>query len=130
MTIRKTKAVTTRARATHARTHKRMRRQRWFPWKTQEFIKIWNEWTEYKKDQFGFRYKNPKSEQRALDNLYKISNQDLDTAKAIIIRSIVNGWKGLFQLQTDVKSPNNTNRAGSRYGNTSKKKYRKPDIED
>lgn len=59
----------------------------------------WTTWTAYKKSQFGFRYKELKTEQMAFDDLVKKSNNDKLQAISIINNSIVNGWKGLMPLK-------------------------------
>lgn len=61
--------------------------------------KMWEIWINYKKNQFKFTYKTPASEQIAINQLIKLSENDNLTAKKIIEQSIANGWKGLFALQ-------------------------------
>lgn len=59
----------------------------------------WTTWTAYKKSQFGFRYKELKTEQLAFNDLVKKSNNDKMNAISIINNSMVNGWKGLMPLK-------------------------------
>ena len=66
-------------------------------------------WKQYKKEQFNFKYKSSISEQAALMKLSKISNTDAQ-AIAIIMQSIENGWKGLFEIKTHGKSTNQQSR--------------------
>lgn len=68
---------------------------------TEDFLKYWNEWIDYKKTNYRFDYKNLKTEQIAFNHLYKISNENQSTAREIINVSIANGYKGLFQLKTN-----------------------------
>jgi hypothetical protein len=60
---------------------------------------LWIEWIEFKKSQFKESYKNIKTEQTALNQLIKISNNDNKTATEIINKSITGLYKGLFPLQ-------------------------------
>lgn len=66
---------------------------------TEDFLKDWNEWIDYKKTNHNFDYKTLKSEQIAFNHLYKISNKNQNAAREIIIVSIANGYKGLFELK-------------------------------
>lgn len=63
------------------------------------FGETWQAWREYKRAEHGFNFKSSKSEQAAIHNLQRISNDNAETAQAIIEQSIVNGWKGLFPLK-------------------------------
>lgn len=69
-----------------------------FPFNSNEFIKRWNLWKEYKKTEMNHTYK-PIGEQSALTKLSKMANGDEKTAIAIINQSLENGWKGLFDLK-------------------------------
>ena len=79
-----------------------------YPFNDNDFIEKWDQWKQYKREQFNFKYKSEATEQAALMDLGKKSNHDKNTAIAIIMQSIANGWKGFFELK------NNTS------GNTSK----------
>jgi len=59
-------------------------------------MKSWQEWLEYKQQQFKFKYKSKNSEHIAIKHLYILSNGKSDTANNIINQSIANGWKGFF----------------------------------
>lgn len=63
------------------------------------FDGIWGDWRDYKKSEHGFKFKSAASEQTALHNLQRISNDNIETARTIIQQSIANGWKGLFPLK-------------------------------
>lgn len=70
-----------------------------FPFKSLEFKNTWNDWIDYKKSQFNFKYKALKTEQISLDNLFKESLQNEKTAIEMINQSISNGWQGIFKLK-------------------------------
>jgi len=59
----------------------------------------WETWIGYKRSQWGFRYKELKTEQMAFNDLVKKSGENELNAIAIINNSIVNGWKGLIELK-------------------------------
>ncbi len=77
-----------------------------YPFDSKEFIKAWDLWKEFKKEQFKFTYK-PIGEQSALKDISEISQLNEDTAIKIINQSMVKGWKGLFEFK-DGKSNSNT----------------------
>lgn len=64
------------------------------PFQSEKFEAAWNEWKEYKQTDHRFKYKSPKTEQRAL---IKLQNEHTDESDAIdaIHTAIANGWKGL-----------------------------------
>jgi uncharacterized protein YdaU (DUF1376 family) len=64
------------------------------------FIENWNNWKEYKKNEHKFNYKSKSTEQRAINELVKLSKQNERNALEIINQSIANGWKGFFELKT------------------------------
>ena len=68
-----------------------------------EFKEIWEEWKLYKKEEHRDRYKSPKTEQKAFNNLYNLAGGDLETAREIVNYSIANKYKGLFELKTKFK---------------------------
>ena len=69
------------------------------PFDSEEFAAAWEEWKEYRKAEHRFEYRSAKTEQTALHNLQKISNNGEHHAVAILGQSIANGWKGLFELR-------------------------------
>lgn len=69
-----------------------------YPFDTDEFMKMWENWKKYKKDEFKFRYASKSSEQGALTILSKLANSS-DEAVEIIMQSIGNGWQGFFPLK-------------------------------
>jgi hypothetical protein len=68
---------------------------------SEDFLKDWNTWIDYKKTNHKFTYKTIESEQIAFNHLYKLSNENQSTAREIINVSIANGYKGLFELKTN-----------------------------
>ena len=74
------------------------------------FTSYWLKWKEYKAKEHKFKYKSEHSENSALNDLFKLSSGNEQTAIAIINQSISNGWKGFFELknQTNVKPTRNS----------------------
>jgi biotin operon repressor len=67
-----------------------------FPWSSESFEIAWNEWREYKRKQFKFKYKSVNSEQIALHKLHRDTNGDERNAIEAIVASIANGYRGIF----------------------------------
>ena len=74
-----------------------------------EFMNLWEQWKEYKSKEHNFNYKSVQSEQAGLNKLANLSNGNEQKAIQIIMQSLENGWKGLF----DVKQSNNQNNGDS-----------------
>ena len=68
------------------------------PWADQQFAEAWKLWTNFKKEQFQFEYKQI-GEQGALKDLVDLSGGDMEKAIEIIHQSIKKGWKGFFELK-------------------------------
>ena len=68
---------------------------------------VFYEFLEFRKKQHNFTYKNEKYVQEAYNELLNLSNNNPETAKAIVKQSIVNGWKGLFELKKGFQNGNN-----------------------
>lgn len=64
-----------------------------------EWEELWNSWIEYKYLEHKDKFKSERTEQLAINNLIKISNNNIDTAREIVNYSIVNKYKGLFELK-------------------------------
>ena len=60
-----------------------------------EFLKLWQIWKDYKKEQHKFQYKSKASEQAALNQLCNLSDGDEQFACKIINETMAHGWKGL-----------------------------------
>jgi hypothetical protein len=73
-----------------------------YPFSSVTFMKQWNVWREFKKQQFKFGY-TPIGEQGALKGLSELAKGNEETAIKIIHQSIQNGWKGFFNLQSNGK---------------------------
>lgn len=69
------------------------------PWDDDRFAEVWKLWTNFKKEQFQFAYKQI-GEQGALKDLVDLSGGDMGKAIEIIHQSIKKGWKGFFELKT------------------------------
>jgi hypothetical protein len=72
-----------------------------------DYQSLWLEWVEYKKSEFKDNFKSKKAEQTAINQLQKISNNDIEIAKEIVNLSISNRWKGLFKLKTETTTKQN-----------------------
>ena len=84
---------------------------------SEEFLKDWYTWIDYKKTNHKFTYKTIESEQIAFNHLYKISNENMETAREIINVSIANGYKGLFELKTNQNAKQNNQQLMQDYAN-------------
>jgi len=73
---------------------------------TEEWKELWEQWTEYKKEEHRDKFKSQKSEQLALNNLVKISKERIEVARKIVSLSIINRWKGLFEIKEEEKKKN------------------------
>lgn len=71
------------------------------PFESEEFVKYWSYWKEFKNKQFNFKFKTTLSEQSALNDLVDLSDGVEDVAIKIIEQSMAKGWKGLFKLKND-----------------------------
>jgi len=67
------------------------------PFQTDNFIKFWDLWKQYKKEEHKFTFKSEISEQSALKKIGKDSENNENTAIEMIEYSIANGYKGLFK---------------------------------
>lgn len=74
------------------------------PWESDAFRMAWDEWVEYKKAQFKFKYKTVKSEQIALHKLHRDTHGDERNAIEAIVAAIASGYRGIY--------PSNKNKGG------------------
>ena len=80
------------------------------PFESEDFIKYWTFWKDYKHKQFNFKFKTALSEQSALNDLVNLSDGFEETAIKIIGQSMAKGWKGLFKLKNETNATGtNTN---------------------
>ena len=84
---------------------------------SEDFLNDWKIWLNYKKANFKFEYKTIESEQIAFNSLYKLSNQNQNTAREIIHQSIANGYKGLFELKTNQNAKPTNQQLQNEYAN-------------
>ncbi|MDV7696265.1 DUF6291 domain-containing protein [Chryseobacterium soli] len=75
----------------------------------EEFITIWDEWKQYRKDRKIKAYAAIKWEQKAIDNLLELSNKDPGIAKEILNYSYRNSYQGFFPLKNTPKPPLSNN---------------------
>lgn len=75
------------------------------PFESEDFVRHWEWWRQYKREQFGFKYKSVVTEQAAINDLVKIAKGDEVTAIEIIKQSIANGWKGFFPVKAEANAP-------------------------
>jgi hypothetical protein len=68
-----------------------------FPFVSENFKKMWNNWILFKKQQHNFTYKSSMSEQGALKDLSKISDGNEQMAIDLIENAISKGWKGIYK---------------------------------
>ena len=74
------------------------------PFESENFIKWWDTWKQYRQDQFRKKYKSVISEQTALKILVTCSGGIESSAISLIEKSIAQGWKGFFELEQNGKS--------------------------
>ena len=84
---------------------------------SEDFLKDWKIWIDYKKTNHKFTYKTIESEQIAFNHLYKLSNENMNTAREIINVSIANGYKGLFELKTNQNAKPTNQQLQNEYAN-------------
>lgn len=70
-----------------------------FPFDSDEFLKWWGYWKEYKHKEFKFKYASSISEQATLKELSGLAGGNEETAIKIIEQSMAKNWKGLFELK-------------------------------
>ena len=66
---------------------------------SEDFLKTWELWKDYKKESFGFQYKGVVSEQMAIKHLVDLSDGDEDKAVKIAEQSMRRQWQGFFPLK-------------------------------
>ena len=90
-----------------------------FPFHSDEFLSMWDNWKAYKKKEYKFSFKSEISEQAALNVLSKMSGGHEEKAIKIILQSIENGWKGFFELKNETNGTGTTkNNSANNYGYT------------
>lgn len=79
-----------------------------FPFNSENFISQWNLWKDYKSKEHKFHFKTAQSEQAQLSELNNLSKGNEEIAIAIMHQSMANGWKGFFELKTNLKNGKQT----------------------
>lgn len=69
-----------------------------FPNPTEELVEAWNDWMEYKKGEFNFKFKTEQSKKASLKKLRNLSSGNNNVAVAILEEAMSNGYKGFFAL--------------------------------
>jgi hypothetical protein len=77
----------------------RKERKIFLPWDTPDFVKAWELWKKYKKEEKNFRFKSEISEQAALKGLSEMTNHNEQEAIKAIHTAIEKGWAGLFKIK-------------------------------
>jgi hypothetical protein len=73
---------------------------------SEDWKDLWEHWVEYKKTEHRDKFKSKNTEQLALNNLVKISKERIEVARKIVSLSIINRWKGLFEIKEDEQKKN------------------------
>jgi hypothetical protein len=90
------------------------------PFDSENFIKYWTLWKDYKKKQFKFTYATPQSEQASINDLVKLSDGNEQTALKIIEQSLAKGWKGFFELKNE---QNGNNKTGTKVSHVTEREF-------
>lgn len=92
------------------------------------FEDTWVMWKQFRWLEHKFTYRNPISEQAALNELVDLSEGDEEHAMRIVNRSISRNWKGFYKVHNPKKDKKD---GESTEGKSSAKKgTRKPTIDD
>jgi hypothetical protein len=73
---------------------------------SEDWKDLWEHWVEYKKTEHRDKFKSKNTEQLALNNLVKISKERIEVARKIVSLSIINRWKGLFEIKEEEQKKN------------------------
>ncbi|MCW3784904.1 hypothetical protein [Plebeiibacterium sediminum] len=94
------------------------------PWKSDAFAAKWLEWKKHHKQKTSKNY-TPMGEQKALSNLFNISNQSEQKAIINIDYSISNNWSGVYEYKPSKQKVVNKsgNRPGQKITNQKPKNY-------
>jgi len=66
-------------------------------------VEVWKKWRAYRKETFRLTYK-PIGEKAAIGKLMRLSQGCHEVQEQIILQSIENGWKGIFDLKEQKQS--------------------------
>lgn len=70
-----------------------------FPFSSEDFKQAWQDWKEYKRKEFKFKFASTKSEQASLTELTNLASGRQQVAIRIIKQSMAKGWKGFYELK-------------------------------
>lgn len=79
----------------------------------EDFISLWNDWTEYRKLRKFKAYASPKYEQMAVDKLLELSGCDPIIASKILQNTFTNNYQGFFPLKENQNGNSNTGQSNS-----------------
>jgi len=65
-----------------------------------EMIELWNVWVRERKAYVKGKY-TPYAQQRAMNKLQRLCNEDIEQARKIIDQSITNAWKDFYPLREE-----------------------------
>jgi hypothetical protein len=71
------------------------------PWKSPEFLAVWNDWKEYRRLEHKFKFASDKSERATLTELSNLAGGDQAKAIEIVMQSLSKGYKGFFELKNN-----------------------------
>ena len=83
----------------------------------EDFISLWNDWTEYRKLRKFKPYAGLKYEQMAVDKLLELSGCDPIIASKILQNTFTNNYQGFFPLKENQNGNSNTAQSNSNSGN-------------
>lgn len=86
-----------------------------------EFVPIWEEWRQYRRDRKFKNYAAPKYEQIAVNKFLEMADNDPETGRQIIQQTFAHNYQGLFPLKNTTNGTNQRNTANTASGN-----YQKP----
>lgn len=80
-----------------------------FPWTSEKFLNLWQEWKNYKRLEHGFKFRSPQSEQASLTQLANETGGNEKWACDSILYAMSKGWKGAYPEKSK------TNEKGTRF---------------
>lgn len=82
------------------------------PFTSENFRVLWQNWKQYRLQEFRKKYKSIQSEQAALSHLANISGGIEETAFEIISQSIANQWQGIFEQKNQSNGSSKNRKSG------------------
>lgn len=74
---------------------------------SEAFDEIWELWKMWRWEEHHFAYKNPITEQAALNSLVDLAEGDEEHAKRLVNTSISRGWRGFYKQHNPAKDKKN-----------------------